>query len=89
MTQPLRSDRRAVLAGGAALASPAILPRQGRRSAGLAREILRSGVLLDTPRRFAALPPITTVGLVLFGLMAGLQRLLLGHRHDSAAKVES
>jgi hypothetical protein len=35
---------------------------------------------------FAALSPIT--GVALFGLMAGLDRVLLGHCHDSAAKTE-
>jgi NitT/TauT family transport system permease protein len=60
----------------------------GGRSAGLAYEILQSGFQLDIPRMFAALLLITVTGVVLFGLMVGLDRLLLGHWHDSAIKTE-
>jgi NitT/TauT family transport system permease protein len=61
----------------------------GGRSAGLAYEILQSGFQLDIPRMFAALLLITVTGLALFGLMVGLQQLLLGHWHESAVKTES
>jgi NitT/TauT family transport system permease protein len=61
----------------------------GWRSARQAHEILQSGLLLDIPRMFAALLPITVTGLAWFGLMAGLRQLLQGHWHDSAVKVES
>jgi NitT/TauT family transport system permease protein len=60
----------------------------GGRSAGLAYEILQSGFQLDIPRMFAALLLITVTGVALFGLMVGLDRLLLGHWHDSAIKTE-
>ena len=40
------------------------------------------------PRMFAALLLITVTGVALFGLMVGLDRLLLGHWHDSAVKTE-
>jgi NitT/TauT family transport system permease protein len=60
----------------------------GGRSAGLAYEILQSGFQLDIPRMFAALLLITVTGVALFGAMVGLDRLLLGHWHDSAVKTE-
>jgi NitT/TauT family transport system permease protein len=60
----------------------------GGRSAGLAYEILQSGFQLDIPRMFAALLLITLTGVALFGLMVGLQRLLLGHWHESAITTE-
>jgi NitT/TauT family transport system permease protein len=60
----------------------------GGRSAGLAYEILQSGFQLDIPRMFAALLLITVTGVALFGLMVGLERLLLGHWHESAVKTE-
>ncbi len=60
----------------------------GGRSAGLAYEILQSGFQLDIPRMFAALLLITVTGIALFGLMVGLERLLLGHWHESAIKTE-
>ncbi len=148
MSQPLRSIRRAVLAGSAALASGAVLPRaatkitfltswfaqvehgglagldvtikmglkvnglqlltggdarvimeyarwwrnswlgQGGHSAGLAYEIRQSGFQLDIQHMLAALLLITVPGLALFGLMVGLQHILLGHWHDSAIKTE-
>jgi NitT/TauT family transport system permease protein len=37
---------------------------------------------------FAALLLITVTGVALFGLMVGLDRILLGHWHDSAVKTE-
>ncbi len=60
----------------------------GGRSAGLAYEILQSGFQLDIPRMFAALLLITVTGVALFGVMVGLQRVLLGHWHESAVGVE-
>jgi NitT/TauT family transport system permease protein len=60
----------------------------GGRSAGLAYEILQSGFQLDIPRMFAALLLITVTGVALFGAMAGLDRLLLGHWHESAIRTE-
>jgi NitT/TauT family transport system permease protein len=60
----------------------------GGRSAGLAYEILQSGFQLDIPRMFAALLLITVTGVALFGLMVGLERMLLGQWHDSAVKTE-
>ena len=60
----------------------------GGRSAGLAYEILQSGFQLDIPRMFAALLLITVTGIALFGLMVGLDKILLGHWHESAVKTE-
>jgi NitT/TauT family transport system permease protein len=60
----------------------------GGRSAGLAYEILQSGFQLDIPRMFAALLLITVTGVLLFGLMVGLQQMLLGHWHESALERE-
>ena len=60
----------------------------GGNSAGLAYEILQSSFQLDIPRMFAALFMITVTGVVLFGLMVGLQHLLLGTWHDSAVRSE-
>jgi NitT/TauT family transport system permease protein len=60
----------------------------GGRSAGLAYEIMQSGFQLDIPRMFAALLLITVTGVALFGLMVGLQMLVLGKWHDSAVGVE-
>jgi NitT/TauT family transport system permease protein len=37
---------------------------------------------------FAALLLITVTGVALFGLMVGLERMLLGQWHDSAVKTE-
>lgn len=51
----------------------------GGSSAGLAYEILQSGFQMDIPRMFAALALITVAGLVLYGVAAALQRLVL-HR---------
>ena len=61
----------------------------GGRSAGLAYEILQSGFQLDIPRMFAALFLITITGVLLFGIMVGLQQILLGHWHESALKAET
>ncbi len=38
---------------------------------------------------FAALLLITVTGLAVFGLMVGLQQMLLGHWNDSTIKTES
>lgn len=61
----------------------------GGRSAGLAYEILQAGFQLDIPRMFAALLLITVTGVVLFALMVGLTKLLLGHWHDSEIEGEA
>ena len=76
MTETLRSTRRSMLAGSAALASAAIL-----RPAGQGGDHI--------PRMFAALLLITVTGLAVFGLMVGLQQMLLGHWNDSTIKTES
>ncbi len=60
----------------------------GGNSAGLAYEILQSSFQLDIPRMFAALLLITVTGVILFGLMVWLQRLLLGSWHESAGETE-
>jgi NitT/TauT family transport system permease protein len=61
----------------------------GGRSSGLAYEILQSGFQLDIPRMFAALLLITLAGIVLFIVMAGLSRLVLGEWHESEVGTES
>jgi NitT/TauT family transport system permease protein len=60
----------------------------GGRSAGLAYEILNAGFQLNIPLMFAALLLIAITGIVLFLLMAGLTKLLLGHWHESAVRRE-
>ncbi len=60
----------------------------GGSSAGLAYEILQSSFQLDIPRMFAALMLITATGVVLFGLMVWLERLLLGRWHDATMAAE-
>ncbi|MDR3437299.1 MAG: ABC transporter permease [Telmatospirillum sp.] len=55
----------------------------GGRNAGLAYDILQSGLQLDIPRMFAALLLIAVTGVLLFTLMAGLSHLALGHWHES------
>ncbi|WP_342629305.1 ABC transporter permease [Nguyenibacter vanlangensis] len=54
----------------------------GGNSAGLAYEILQSGFQMDIPRMFAALALITLAGLVLYGVMAGLQQWVLRRWHE-------
>jgi NitT/TauT family transport system permease protein len=61
----------------------------GGRSAGLAYEIMQASFQLDIPRMFAALAMITVTGLVLFALMVGLEKLLLGHWHESSMERET
>lgn len=56
----------------------------GGPGAGLAYDILQSGMQLDIPRMFAALVLIALAGILLFTLMAGLSQLLLGHWHESS-----
>jgi len=60
----------------------------GGSSAGLAYEILQSSFQLDIPRMFAALLLITMTGVVLFGLMIWLERLLLGGWHEGTMAAE-
>ena len=55
----------------------------GGRSSGLAYEILQAGFQLDIPRMFAALGLITLAGVLLFLVMAGLSRFVLGEWHES------
>src|SRR5262245_61487195 len=61
----------------------------GRRSAGLAYEILQSGFQLDIPRMFAALFLITLAGVGLFALMVGLSKVALGQWHESEVKADT
>ncbi|PKU24479.1 ABC transporter permease [Telmatospirillum siberiense] len=56
----------------------------GGPGAGLAYDILQSGMQLDIPRMFAALVLIALTGILLFVSMAGLSQLLLGHWHESS-----
>jgi NitT/TauT family transport system permease protein len=60
----------------------------GGRSAGLAFQILEAGFQLNIPLMFAALLLIAVAGIVLFLLMVGLSKLLLGHWHESAVRRE-
>lgn len=55
----------------------------GGSGAGLAYQILQSGLQLNVPRLFAALFLISLAGVALFLLMVGLTRLALGHWHES------
>ena len=55
----------------------------GGRGAGLAYQILQSGLQLNVPRLFAALFLITLTGVALFVIMVALSRLALGKWHES------
>jgi NitT/TauT family transport system permease protein len=55
----------------------------GGSGAGLAYQILQSGLQLNVPRLFAALFLITLTGVLLFLAMVGLSRLALGGWHES------
>jgi NitT/TauT family transport system permease protein len=61
----------------------------GGRNAGLAYEILQSGFALAIPRMFAALFLITVAGIILFVVMAGLSKLVLGDWHESEVAPET
>jgi NitT/TauT family transport system permease protein len=60
----------------------------GGQGAGLAFEILNAGFQLNIPLMFAALLLIAVTGILLFTLMVGLSKLLLGHWHESAVRRE-
>jgi NitT/TauT family transport system permease protein len=60
----------------------------GGRGAGLAYQILDAGFQLNIPLMFAALLLIAVTGIVLFLLMVGLSKLLLGQWHESAVRRE-
>ena len=55
----------------------------GGSGAGLAYQILQSGLQLNVPRLFAALFLITLTGVVMFLSMVALSRLALGKWHES------
>lgn len=56
----------------------------GGAASGLAYQILQAGFQLNIPRLFAALALITLTGIVLFLLMEGVSRRVLGAWHESA-----
>jgi NitT/TauT family transport system permease protein len=58
----------------------------GGTSGGLAYLILEAGFQLDIPLMFAALTLIALLGIAMFGAVAGLTRLVLGHWHESALR---
>ncbi|MGA2392499.1 MAG: ABC transporter permease [Candidatus Lustribacter sp.] len=60
----------------------------GGQSAGLAYQILQAGFQLDIPLMFAALFLIAVSGVLLYLLMVGLNKALLGHWHESALAEE-
>jgi NitT/TauT family transport system permease protein len=60
----------------------------GGQGAGLAYQILLSGIQLNIPRLFAALALITASGIVLFGLTVALSRVVLRHWHESEVASE-
>ena len=57
----------------------------GGTGTGLAYQILQAGYQLNIPRMFAALLLITLTGVLLFALMAGLSKWVLGGWHESEA----
>jgi NitT/TauT family transport system permease protein len=61
----------------------------GGRSAGLAFDILQSGIQMEIPRMFAALFLISATGVVLFLVVSAATNLVLGSWHDSAGQRES
>lgn len=60
----------------------------GGSTAGLAYQILQSGLQLNIPRLFAALLLITLTGIVLFLLVTGLARWTLRRWHESELPAE-
>jgi NitT/TauT family transport system permease protein len=56
--------------------------------AGLAWRIVESANRLQIPRMFAALLLLSTLGIGIFLLLAGLEKLLLGRWHESAVQRE-
>lgn len=52
-------------------------------ASGLAWRIVEAGNRLNTARMFAALALLSVLGIVLFGLLSGVQRLALGRWHAS------
>jgi len=56
--------------------------------AGLAWRIIESANRLLIPRMFAALLLLSTLGISIFLLLAGLEKLLLGRWHESAVQRE-
>ena len=56
--------------------------------AGLAWRIVESANRLNIPRMFAALLMLSALGIGIFLLLAGLERLLLGRWHESAVQRE-
>ncbi len=61
----------------------------GGRSAGLAFDILQSGIQMEIPRMFAALFLISATGVVLFLVVSAATNLMLGSWHDSAGQRET
>ncbi len=61
----------------------------GGRSAGLAFEILQSGIQMEIPRMFAALLLISATGVALFLVVSALTNRVLGSWHDSVARRET
>jgi NitT/TauT family transport system permease protein len=56
--------------------------------AGLAWRIVESANRLNIPRMFAALLLLSALGITIFLLLAGLEKLLLGRWHESAMQRE-
>ena len=61
----------------------------GGHGAGLAYQILMSGIQLNIPRLFAALVLIALAGVVLFGASVLLSRIALARWHESELKHEA
>jgi len=55
-------------------------------ASGLAWRIVESGNRLNIPRMFAALLLLSALGIALFALLSGVQRLALGRWHDSETR---
>ena len=61
----------------------------GGQGAGLAYQILMSGIQLNIPRMFAALVLIALAGVVLFGASVLLSRIALARWHESELKHDA
>jgi len=61
----------------------------GGRSAGLAFEILQSGIQMEIPRMFAALFLISATGVALFLVVSAMTNWMLGAWHDSVGRRET
>ena len=79
------------ISGGLALIGAVVaefVAGTGGAETGLAFRILEAGYRLAIPRLFAALFLLSVTGILIYGLLDALSRLLLRHWHESAIEEE-